>query len=329
MKREELILMNKRVFNILYVFDDNYAPHAGISMTSLLSNNAKSVIRIFCVGMGVSELNRELITKLVIERNQQIEWIDSTNAISCIESCETGFWNGSKATWMKVFVIWDLPDDVDTILYIDSDSIVSGDISSIAQIELGDNPTAQAYDSLGNSYANRVLKLDEYYNAGVILFNVKYWKQEGFKNDFMNHLERNVSLYRDNEQGLLNDYFRGKIVKLPLEFNYQGFLELFTAKDYISVYNDFPFYTMHEIEQAKDKAVICHFFRAFGDYPWHDRNMHPMRKLYEFWKEKSFWCEMSAPINISSLVFRTEKALYRILPKRIYLKLYRMIVERT
>lgn len=316
------------MLNVLYVFDDNYAPHAGISILSLLENTPFAELHVFCAGMNVSDGNVRKIENLVNGYGKMLTWIDTASSIKCIESCDTGYWNGSKATWLKVFVLWELPEDVKSILYIDSDTIVSGDISDILTINLNGHPTAQAYDSLGNTYGRKVLGLERYYNAGVILFNVDYWKKDGFRNKFLEHLSLNVSKYRDNEQGLLNDYFRDEIVTLPLKYNTQGFLELFKEDIYLAVYDDFPFYTAEEIATARKNPSINHFFRIFGDYPWEKGNKHPLTPLYESYKEKSAWKNVVEKKIKGGFVFSVEKILYKVMPPKSYLKLYRWIVER-
>lgn len=318
------------MINILYVFDDNYAQHAGISITSLLESNRinkKQSIRIFCAGMDVSVANIEKINKTVAKYEQQLQWLDTTEALHYIDGYETGYWNGSKATWMKVFVLWKLPEDVNTILYLDSDTIVLDDLSEFNNDNVIDSPTAQVLDSLGNTYGKKELGLYEYYNAGIIYFNVRVWKDKKFKNHFLNFFVCNSGKYRDNEQGLLNDYLRGKIKRLPLKYNYQGFLMLYDEKVYLSEYNDFPFYDIQELCEARKKPTICHFFRVFGDYPWEKNNMHPMRCLYNEWKEKSLWRNEEEIKKPPNCIFEIQKKLYKLLFPYIYIKIYRKIVE--
>ena len=67
--------------NFLYVFDDNYAPYAGISILSLLSNaKSDADITIFCGGMNVSEGNINKIENTVKSRGQHVKWLDKSVA---------------------------------------------------------------------------------------------------------------------------------------------------------------------------------------------------------------------------------------------------------
>ncbi len=319
------------MLDILYVFDDNYAPYAGISITSLLENNKRNSIRIFCVGTEVSSENRKKIDSTVQKSGQLIEWIDPAESIRHIESHNTGSWHGSKATWMKVFCLWELPKEIDRILYIDSDTIVTGDLQEIAKIDIEGAPVAMVLDSSA-ILSKRDLGLEKYYNAGVILFNLDFWRDEGFKERFFSHLKNRPKRYRDNEQGLINDFFRDRIVKLPLKYNVQGFLIQFKAKNYLKAYNA-SYYDELEIETAKKKPAICHFFRAFGSYPWEKGNIHPYKKLYREWKDKSSWkdkddIERRKMRLKREAEFAIEKILYYILPEKIYLSIFKRTLEK-
>lgn len=316
------------MINVLYVFDDNYAPFAGISIMTLLKNNANDDFAVFCCEMNVSEDNKTKIQKLVDSYNQTLIWIDSQKSEEFINSCDTGYWNGSKATWMKVFVLWELPDSVDKILYLDCDTLIHEGIRQLYEFDLEGYPLAMARDSLGNANGEKSYNTNEYHNAGVILFDVKYWKREEFKKQFLDCLRNNVSIFSDNEQGLLNYYFREQFKLLPLKYNMQGFLLLYNAKDYLAVYNDSPFYDSDEIDAAIRNPVVTHFFRVFGQYPWEENNHHPNHADYEKQKSISPWCDLAPKKTDVSIIFKIEYILYRILPKILYLKLYRKIVER-
>lgn len=317
-----------KMINILYVFDENYAPYAGISIMTLLNNNPNDFFVIFCCVMDVSEDNRNKIQNIVDLYNQTLVWIDSKKTEEYINSCNTGYWNGSKATWMKVFVLWELPDCVDRIIYLDCDTLIHEGIRELYEIKLDNYPLAMARDSLGNTNGQRRYGTSEYRNAGVIVFDVNYWKGETFKKQFLDCLINNVSLFIDNEQGLLNYYFKDHIQLLPLKYNMQGFLLLYNPQDYLSVYNDCPFYEYDEIIEAICKPTVSHFFRVFGQYPWELNNHHPNRGDFEKQKSISLWRETAIKKTKVDVTFRIEYILYRVLPSKAYLRLYRYIVER-
>lgn len=316
--------------NFLYVFDDNYAPYAGISILSLLSNaKSDADITIFCGGMNVSDENAEKIEHTVKSHGQHVKWLDCSEAIEIIQSCNTGEWNGSKATWLKVFLPWMLPDDVKQILYIDSDTLVHDDLSEIFPEEDSDEcgaPVAAVLESVDHTLGPGLL-LDDYFNAGVLLIDVNYWKKPNFKEDFTKHLVNNVEKYRANEQCLINDFFRGQIRKLPMKYNVQGFHYCYNEKTYLSVFNGYDYYDKAEISAAKENPAIIHFFRILGDYPWVEGNFHPVADDFHKWKELSEWKELPDIKAKRSFTFKVERILYKILPKKMFLQLFCMIAK--
>ena len=322
-------MTQKQTLNVLYVFDDNYAPYAGISITSLLANvDEQTEVRVFVAGMSVSSENRNKLEQLICDYGQRLDWLDTTEAEGYIRDGHAGQWNGSCATWLKIFVIWQLPDEVETILYIDSDTLVTGDVTAILDFDLEDHPVACALDSVGFRYGTR-LRVDHYYNAGVIYFNIGYWKTEGFKEQFLNNYFKNVENYPANEQCLLNDFFREEILRLPIRYNMQGFLLMYSEEAYRTAYGRYDFYSRDEVRAAKEAPVIVHFFRILGDYPWNTGNMHPARELYREWRQKSYWKDQPDVMAGKGVVFRIEKILYRILPQKMFLKVYKRIVDRS
>ncbi|MBO4904692.1 MAG: glycosyltransferase family 8 protein [Lachnospiraceae bacterium] len=314
------------MINVLYQFDDNYAPYAGVSILSLLEHNKGEELTVYCAAMDVSAHNTERINEQIVRYGQKVIWIDTSYAVEMIESLNVGKWNGSYATWIKMFVIHRLEDDIDRLLYLDCDTIVEGNLSGINSIDLGACPLACAYDSVSQNIAGKI-GTEAYYNAGVILFNVRKWKEEGFFEKMFEHLKANVNSYPDNEQRLINDYFRSRIMLLPVNYNMQCTHLAYSDGSYFAVYKKKPYYSPKEIEEARKNPVVYHFFRFLGDYPWEENNLHPMRDMYFHWKERSLWSDDLLKKNHKSSIFTIEKTLYRILPQRVFLRIFKLVHE--
>ena len=115
--------------NVLYAFDDNYAPFAGVSILSLLMNNLYvDRIRFFCVTDKVSEDNLNKLSLTVSSYEREIVFIDAENVNSLLSDLGVPKYRGSYATHYRKFFHLFLPEDVHTLLYIDSDSIVPGNL---------------------------------------------------------------------------------------------------------------------------------------------------------------------------------------------------------
>ena len=324
----------KKLLNILYQFDENYAPFAGISMLSLFSHNKDiEYLNVYCITMNVSDTSIDLLNKTAEKYGRKLLYLNSENAIKKMEQINIKSWNGSLATWMKMFIIEELSEKLDSILYIDCDTLIEGSLCNLCNYDFENNAMACVADSIGFRHYQRLsLKHSSYYfNAGVIFFNLKYFSEHiNCYSEMIEHLKNNVERYRLNDQDLLNDYFDGKIKILGPKYNFQGIHYMYPDKTYFHVYiKNENYYHIEEISNAKKHPKIIHFFRVLGDYPWEPGNLHPVRKEFEKWKSRSLWNTYTVPKKKRTLFFKIERVLYVILPKGLFLKLFKYMKSKN
>lgn len=311
--------------NVLYQFDDNYAPFAGVSMTTLFRNNTDiDELTVFLAAKDISEENAEKFRSLSAQFNRELVMMNTDGIYQKLEQLGAKSWNGSMATWMKMFLADSLPDSVDQLLYIDSDTLVPGSLMELAELNLGDYPLAAVIDSAALTSSERLSLGDmPYYNAGLMYFNIKLWREQDTQKKMVEHLRKNISRYPANDQDLMNDFFCGKILRLSPRYNFQGTHLFYKDSAYFEVYNwsKGMYYTSAEIAQARENPGIIHFFRFCGEYPWQPGNIHSCRAAFEKELADSLWAEFRYPKTALSPVFKIEKILYRLLSHKMFLKL--------
>ncbi len=326
-----------RHIDLLYVFDDNYAPYAGVSITSLCQNLSQDCSAdIYLGALSVSEENWRLFHETEERVNEarpsdgriRLIPLDCTEAIRIIQAHKTGEWNGSKATWLKAFLPSFLPESVEWVLYIDSDTLVLGDVAEILDEIEGEAEfdLAAVLESIAY-YAGENLGLDSYYNAGVLLMRASIWRTPSFQEAFLDCLDRQGERHIFNEQCLLNDYFGGKIHRLPVKWNLQGFHLLYSVEEYQTSYHPPMYYNAEELTEAREHPQILHFFRILGNYPWEEDNMHPASPLFHEWLAQSAWAGLPDKKKKRKMIFRIERLLYRILPKRSFIRLFKLMTD--
>lgn len=315
--------------DVLYQFDDKYAPFAGISMISLFENNKQiENITVYCAAMDVSEDNKIKIEKQAQKYQREIIWIDINKALEYIESFNVQGWNGSLATWLKIFVVHEMPEQVKRLIYIDCDTLVLDDLSSLMSINMEESPIGCVLDSVGFVYSE-LLNTARYYNAGVILYNVDYWKNNSNFERMLDHLKKNIKRYHCNDQDLLNDFCDNKIFTLPVKFNLQGIHYLYSEKVFFKAYGQNDYYSTEELQDATMKPAIVHFFRIMGKYPWEKNNIHPLRKQFLEWKERSMWSEMKDIETEIGFIYKIETVMFKVLPKACFIKIFKYITEKN
>ena len=311
--------------DVLYQFDDNYAPFAGVSLTTLFENNQDiEQLTVYLAAKDISEINRERMSRLAEKYNRELIYLNIDQIYQRIEQLGVNGWNGSLATWMKMFVMNDLPESVERLLYLDSDTLIVGSVRELAEINMGDHPVASVIDSISPRSADRLGVSGPYYNAGVILFNLKYWRANNTQNEMLECLKKNISRYPVNDQDLLNDFFRESVLCLPALYNFQGIHFVYKDNVYFSGLH-WPkqrYYTEAQIAEAREDIRVIHFFRFCGEYPWQSGNIHPCRSLFEEALNKSYWNDYRYPKKPLKMLYRIERVLYRILPQSLFLRLH-------
>ena len=315
--------------NVLYQFDNNSAPYAGISILSLFENN-KGIkhLNVYCAAMGVDGRNTALLNETASKYGRNITYVDVRRAVEQMQRIHVGSWNGSVATWLKIFVLENFIGKMDSLLYIDSDTLVQGGLDGLYNFDFEGKAAACVLDSLyslGFWHCDRLQmqKDRHYYNAGVVFFNLAYFgiHREAYA-EMIGCLKKNVWKYLANEQDLLNEFFCGKIKRLGTEYNFQGIHLMYSDKAYFRMRRRGDYYLENEVAGARGKIKILHFFRVLGDYPWAEGNCHPAQEEFQRWKQISLWQGEPDIRKKRGVVFRAERLLYRVLPEKLFLRLF-------
>lgn len=317
--------------NVLYQFNEKYAPYAGISMISLMENNKSAdKIVIYILGENLTLSSKEKLTKQAQSYGCSIHFINTEKIIKRI--CQLGIpkYRGSYATNMKMFVTDCLDADIDRLLYVDSDTIICGELDPLFSLDMDNKPIAMVLDSLGRTCRQAIglSESDYYFNGGVILYDVKKWRQDKCTEKIQEHAQNIRAGYVSPDQDLLNVVLRKQIKKLDASYNLQPIHTVYTYRQYCHEYGEEMYYSEAEINAAVANPKILHAFRYLGEFPWHKNSLHPYRAYFDQYMELSLWKDyQKQPTEQNGVLFRIEKLLYRHLPKSIFLKIFKLSHE--
>lgn len=121
----------------------------------------------------------------------------------------------SPATYLRYFISEKINED--KILYLDSDLIVRGDLTSLFEIELGECALAAAWDMISDYEEAYIPE----FNAGVLLINNKAWKAAKVLKNAMEIHEKEDDKLQNADQTVLNRLFQDKWLPLPPVYNLQ------------------------------------------------------------------------------------------------------------
>lgn len=313
--------------NILYQCNDNYAPYCGVSITSLFENNKHiENISVFILSDDMSHENQSKFMLLAEEYGREIMIVDSNPLNKKLEQLGIPMYRGSYSTNFKLFAYELLDCKIERLLYIDSDTVVVGDISELFEINLNNCPVAMAQDSLVINHKEDIglNKQNPYYNAGVILFDMCEWKKQQCSDKIIEHVKTVRAHYPAPDQDLLNVVFKNRIFQLLPEYNMEPAYYMFSFKNYYKTFKNPCFYSRDILEREKNNPKIIHFFRVMGEFPWHKNNMHPFNDLFDKYLAISPWFDYEKKDSNISWVFRIEKMLYKALPECIFIRLFHL-----
>ncbi|MBR1877273.1 MAG: glycosyltransferase family 8 protein [Lachnospiraceae bacterium] len=316
--------------DILYQFNEKYAPYGGASITSLLKNNTHlDEIRIFILGEELSEESQFSLRNLAAKYGRPLSFVNTEKLIYMMKKMNMPTYRGSYAANMRLYLSYVLEDDVKRLLYLDADTIVDGPLDSLIELDMCEHPVAMVLDSLVRKHKKRLgFSGDEYYyNSGVMLFDMKEWRKHRCSERIANHVKNVRAWYPSPDQDLINVVLKGEILKLGPQYNMQPVLLAFDTVDYFRVFGTRGYYTYEEVRMALKEPVIYHFFRFVGEFPWHEGNVHPDNDLFDKYIKLSPWKGYVKRPSGAGVILRLEKVLYKRLPKKIFIVLFRIAYE--
>ncbi|MCR5265337.1 MAG: glycosyltransferase family 8 protein [Cyanobacteria bacterium RUI128] len=139
--------------------------------------------------------------------------------------------------------------DVDKIVYLDSDVVILDDISKLWNYDIENYLVGAVEDKYSDLMTCRAdLRDDEiYFNSGVMLMNLKKFREEKLEEKIFDKLKESGNDYSD--QDVLNYICQNRVLYLPLKYNL-----MLTTDDP----NAFP-KRKDEYAQALNQPVILHY----------------------------------------------------------------------
>ncbi|MBE6601871.1 MAG: glycosyltransferase family 8 protein [Ruminococcaceae bacterium] len=216
----------KKEIPIFFSTDDTYIPYLDVAIMSLIENASASYrYRLVILNTG---LDPENVAK--VKKNEKpgvrIDFIDISNRLESIKSRFKNVYHFSIVTYYRLFIASLFPE-YDKVLYLDCDLVVTGDISELYRIDLGENILGGAPEQFIQNtpefrqYTKEALGIDsdDYVNAGVLLLNLKKYREEQIEDRFVRLITEYDFDLLDPDQAYLNYLCRGKILVLPNGWN--------------------------------------------------------------------------------------------------------------
>ena len=210
--------------NVLFCIDEKFWQHLGVAITSLLLSNPQSRFRIVVASAAPlnEQRSQEIATLVTTRGNATLQTIYYQEALQYQDLPVHD--HLTFAAYLRLFMAEFLPSDIDRILYLDTDLLVVDDIRDLWRIDLGDaylGAAPEPYDRAQREPLNFGPQ-DFYFNSGVMLVNVQKWRADIVLPSLIDFARQNPDKLPSVDQDVLNSVFRGKILNIGYEWNWQA-----------------------------------------------------------------------------------------------------------
>lgn len=297
----EVIMTNcSSCIPIVFAINNDYVKQLTVTVISILKNSSiENNFIFYIISADISDENKNIIKSLNYLNNNIefificgksiLEKVDLENYMRRMENYNYI----SIETYFRFFIA-DLIPQHNKILYLDADLIVMDDLQKLYNFNIDNYIMGVVQDmnmevlvktdckiSSGlnfRQYFMNILKKQnlKYFNAGVLLLNLKKWRENNVLNELLKFCEENNPLeYQD--QDALNAVLENNVIYLDSRYN---------------LFKDFDFYISHQNDKNRIKELkkcfknpgIIHYIGENKPWVYKEKFWYSYEKIKEWWR---------------------------------------------
>lgn len=272
--------MNNQRIPIFYACDDGFVKYTIVSIHSMKKSASKKYkYHIHILHTGISESMMEKVYALA-DDTFEISFDNVTEYLHTIADKLPLRDYYSKTTYFRLFIAEMFPE-YDKALYIDSDTVVAGDIGELCLTDIGDayvgacHEQVMVQEDVYGTYAEKVVGISRhnFFNAGLILINCHAFRKHKVLNKFIDLLHvYNFVVTQDEDY--LNLICKDHVYWLDQRWNTEVFGEI-----------------SYPIEEAK----MLHYIMV--SKPWHYSDCRHGEIFWQYAKETSVYGEILSTLE--------------------------------
>lgn len=176
--------MNKNEFAVVLASDNRGILPLSVTVYSLLSTALpETFYRVYILSDGIDADNRARVEQLVAPFDCRLEFIDIAGILEEHDFPSTDQW--PVPAWGRVFIPDLLAQETGNILYLDIDVLVCRDLTELFRTDLTGRAVGVVFENFskpGSHFNERLdmpLTCTGYFNSGVLLMNVDFFREHG------------------------------------------------------------------------------------------------------------------------------------------------------
>lgn len=215
----------RKTVPVFFASDDNYIPFLTVAIYSMKRNASKNCdYKVYVLHSGLNGQDAETLMDLS-EDWFELKFVDVSEHIKRVAHFLHLRDYYTDAIYYRLFIVGMFPE-YDKAVYLDSDMVVLGDIAELYSIDLGNNFIGAIADQAVGAvpefreYTKNALGIEaeKYFNSGVILMNLKKFREENFYEKFYSVLS-SYDFIVAPDQDCLNLLCKGKVKYFSSDWN--------------------------------------------------------------------------------------------------------------
>ncbi|RFU64424.1 glycosyltransferase family 8 protein [Peribacillus saganii] len=211
--------------HVVTAVNDDFAKHLGVMLYSMLENKASTnPVIIYIIDSQISKKNKSLLTEIVKRFDAEIKFL----------TIDPTLYDGyfltqhlTQETYHRISIPDLLEKDIEKVMYLDIDMIIKEDITELWDIDIDNYFLSAVIDAWQgvNKLRHSDLSIPEdcdYFNAGVLVLNLKKWREHNITNQIIEFMNKNQEIIRYPSQDPMNAILHDKWLQLDAKWNYQS-----------------------------------------------------------------------------------------------------------
>lgn len=293
--------------NVAICLDHNFLMPYGVMLQSLCENNSEDIVYVYVItDETFTKEDENIYTDIVKKQNfdNQIYFTRvSEKQISEFTKFATSRY--PKQVFYRLFLSDLLPETVDKVFYFDGDVIVRTSLKKLWNLNLEGKSLGAVPDALSGTlaYYNRlhISIAKGYVNSGVLLINLKYWREHGYTEKFVQFIQKHPERIVLPDQDVLNYVAQDSKIFIPMKYNLQTLFLYKLPYQYFSIYQ-----FKSEFEEARVCPAVIHFS---GCRPWEEGCKNPYKDEFFKYRAHTIWANEPLQKAHTSLKFKIKEFL--------------------
>lgn len=264
--------------DILYATNRDYLNITLASILSVIDNSQIENIRIHMMTEGFLDHDYKKV-QILLDKFPNVTLSFYPIEEFHLEKYQIPGWQDTQVANARLFfqkILGKNLDNIEELLYLDSDTIVTGDLNDLNQYH------GKIHAVLDNAHPSYIkdLGVSRYFNSGVLKINTNWWKKEDCEARVIKFMKDNPTkklIYPD--QDVLNCTLETDIEELPMSYNLSPAISLMQGLT-LSLFCDRFDKDLEMVKESKINPKILHSYGLLGIKPWTNNKVNPYNNIF-------------------------------------------------